>query len=199
MYAVYSNKNGVRDLGLAYHKYSFVKHNYHMYIDKIRGIMHQWCKLVTYQPSKLGQRDRRPSGAPIWCHSSAVRILPCHGRDTGSIPVGTAKSRHALGYLKCGSDKAERRLTIWTDGSIQSCSQVVRHGTSWNSLKVKYPSLEECLYWIKRYQCKTGFRDHDSRIVGSIPTTTAIYQTLTAIFEAPLTEFLFMLKISGVQ
>ena len=57
---------------------------------------------------------------------------------------------------------------------ILGISQVVRHGTSQNSLKVKYLSLDECLYWIKRYQCKTDFCDHDSRIVGSNPTSPAI-------------------------
>lgn len=27
-----------------------------------------------------------------WLHGVTVSILPCHGRDTGSIPVGVAKA-----------------------------------------------------------------------------------------------------------
>lgn len=37
----------------------------------------------------------------LGCYRSAARILPCHGKDTGSIPVGTATvspSSNGLGH-----------------------------------------------------------------------------------------------------
>ena len=85
--------------------------------------------MVELQPSKLFIGVRFPLSAP-WFHGPVVMTLPCHGRERGSIPRGTA-----IIYRSEGDSFI---LVPWGVSSVGRASRLHREGQEFDPLTLHH-------------------------------------------------------------